>query len=179
LAEEKKEPWLNYLALTTIFLAVLATFAQFRGGGHSTRSIMKQAQASDMWAHYQAKSIKGNTYAISKERIELDLRLQEATLSKAKQEDMRKLAGEEGAKVARYEAEQKDISAKAKQLEAEVQDNQEHGGQFGKAMMLLQIAIVLSSIAALLKKKLLWFVGLLPGACGAVFFLNGFLLFFR
>ena len=32
MAEEKKEQWLNYLALTTVIFAVCATLATFKGG---------------------------------------------------------------------------------------------------------------------------------------------------
>ena len=45
MADEKKEPWLNLLALTTVILAVCATLATFKGGGHSTRSVLRQSQA--------------------------------------------------------------------------------------------------------------------------------------
>jgi hypothetical protein len=31
MADEKKEPWLNYLALTTVIIAVCATLSTFRG----------------------------------------------------------------------------------------------------------------------------------------------------
>jgi len=41
----------------------------------------------------------------------------------------------------------------------------------------LQLAILLSSIAALLKKKPVWVFGLVCGAVGVVFFANGFYLF--
>ena len=55
MAEEKKDTWLNYLALTTVILAVCATLATFKGNGYSTRSVMSQTQASDQWAYFQAK----------------------------------------------------------------------------------------------------------------------------
>jgi Domain of unknown function (DUF4337) len=58
MAEEKKEAWLNYLALMTVIFAVCATLSTFKGGGYSTRSVMSQSQASDEWAFYQSKSIK-------------------------------------------------------------------------------------------------------------------------
>ena len=35
MAEEKKEPWLNYLALTTVIFAVCATRSTFKEGGFS------------------------------------------------------------------------------------------------------------------------------------------------
>ncbi len=74
MAEEKKEPWLNYLALTTVILAVCATLSTFKGGGFSTRSVLSQTQASDQWAYYQAKSIKGYLYELQKEKLELELK---------------------------------------------------------------------------------------------------------
>jgi hypothetical protein len=48
---------------------------------------------------------------------------------------------------------------------------------FGIAVIFLQIAILLSSIAALMKKKSVWVVGLIAGACGLIYFANGFFLF--
>jgi len=42
----------------------------------------------------------------------------------------------------------------------------------------LQIAILLSSIAALMKKKVLWMLGVGTGSIGVIYFANGFLLFF-
>ncbi len=74
MAEEKKEPWLNYLALTTVIFAVCATLSTLKGGGFSTRSVMSQSQASDQWAYYQSKSIKGYLYDLQKEKFEMDLK---------------------------------------------------------------------------------------------------------
>jgi hypothetical protein len=45
------------------------------------------------------------------------------------------------------------------------------------AIIFLQIAILLSSIAGLLKKKLVWYCGLVTGVIGMFYFLDGFLLF--
>lgn len=73
MAEEKKEPWLNYLALTTVVLAVCATLSTFKGGAYSTRSVLAQSQASDYWAYYQAKSIKGYLYEMQMEKLQLEL----------------------------------------------------------------------------------------------------------
>ncbi len=47
MAEEKKEPWLNYLALTTVILAVCATLSTFKAGGFSTRSVLSQSHAAN------------------------------------------------------------------------------------------------------------------------------------
>jgi hypothetical protein len=47
------------------------------------------------------------------------------------------------------------------------------------AAMFLQIAILLSSIAALMKKKLFWFIGMGAGCFGLFYFFNGFFLFLK
>ena len=73
--KKKKERWLNYLALTTVILALGATLSTLRVGSFSNRSILRQTQASDQWAYYQAKSIKGYLYEIQKEKLELELKL--------------------------------------------------------------------------------------------------------
>ncbi|HLO66381.1 MAG TPA: DUF4337 domain-containing protein [Holophaga sp.] len=174
MADEKKDPWLNLLALTTVILAVCATLATFKGGGHSTRSVMRQTQASDQWAFYQAKSIKGNLYELTKDRLELDVK----AASGARADELKAKVEEYAKKVAKYDQEKAEIQAKAQALEKEREDALRHGAAFGVAVIYLQIAILLSSIAALLKKQPVWWLGLAVGAVGIVNFANGFLLFF-
>ena len=178
MAEEKKEPWLNYLALTTVILAVCATLATFKGGGYSTKAIMSQSQASDNWAYFQAKSVKQNLYEMTRDNVVLE--------RKALGE--RVPAGVEAAydarvkdcerKVAKYEQEKTDIQDKARGLEKTRDDLQHHGSFFGIAVIFLQISILLSSIAALLKQKPVWVLGMAVGLIGVVYFVNGFFLFF-
>src|SRR5271157_2153754 len=70
--EEKREKWINYLALTTVILAVCATLSSFKLEHYSVDSVLNQTKASDMWAYYQAKSIKGYLYEVQKETLELE-----------------------------------------------------------------------------------------------------------
>jgi hypothetical protein len=177
MAEEKKEPWLNYLALTTVILAVCATLATFRSGGYSTRSVMSQTQASDQWAYYQAKSIKGYLYEMQKEQYELTLKGLSGKAAQATVADYKKKIAEYEKKIARYDSEKAQIQKDAKALEAVRDDAKNHGQAFGIAVIFLQIAILLASIAALMKKKPLWFLSMAVGLAGIVYFINGFFLF--
>lgn len=177
MAEEKKEPWLNWLALTTVILAVCATLSTFKGGGYSTRAVMSQSQASDQWAYFQAKGIKQYIYQMQKERLELELKglgRQNAEL----RESYRKRIDDYGAKIATYDAEKAAVKKDAEKYEQIRNRSQQHSQAFGIAVIFLQIAILLSSIAALMKKKLLWVAGCLLGVLGIVQFVNGFFLFF-
>jgi len=177
MAEEKKEPWLNYLALTTVILAVCATLATFKGGGFSTRSVMSQTQASDQWAFYQAKSIKGYLYEMQKDKLELESAALGAKAPQGVREAYAKRIDDYGRKIGKYEGEKTQIQRDAKRFETVRDDAQRHSQAFGIAVIFLQIAILLSSIAALLKKKYVWLIGLAVGAAGVVCFVNGFFLF--
>jgi len=178
MAEDKKEPWLNYLALTTVIFAVCATLSTLKGGGFSTRAVMSQSQASDQWAYYQAKSIKGYVYELQKEKLELDLKANKG-LTRTLAADYEKRIGAYQEKFERYEKEKEEIKKKAADLEKQRDDSQQHSGAFGLAAMFLQIAILLSSIAALMKKKLFWFIGMGAGCFGLLYFFNGFFLFMK
>lgn len=174
MAEEKKEPWLNYLALTTVILAVCATLATFKGGGYSTRSVLVQNQASDQWAYFQAKSIKQSLAEMEQGQLEREL-VRGGNEKVAEQLASRIQALK--ARIAKYDQEKAKIQDDAKKLEKEREEAQRHGRPFGLAVIFLQIAILLSSIAALLKKKAVWMSGVAVGICGLVQFANGFLLF--
>ena|ERR1035437_6777305 len=176
MAEEKKEPWLNRMALVTAILAVCATLSTFKGGGYSTQSVISQTQASDQWAFYQAKSTKQHLHELQVEQFRLQaMTLPEkspAVAAYAKKTD------EYLAEIERYKAEKKEIEAKAQELEKQRDEAKRHGKPFGMAVIFLQVAILLNSIASLMKAKKIWWTALPVGLVGLVFFTNGFLLFF-
>jgi hypothetical protein len=179
MAEEKKEPWLNYLALTTIIFAVCATLSTLKGGGYGSRAIMSQSQASDQWSYYQAKSIKGYVYDLQKEKFEMDLRAQKTGAARSVSAEYQKKIDGYAEKIKKYDDEKTEIKKKAEDLEKVRDDAQKHSGAFGLAAMFLQIAILLSSIAALMKKKYFWFLGMASGCAGLLYFFNGFFLFMK
>ena len=178
MAEEQKEKWLNYLALTTVIFAVCATLSTFKGAGFSTKAVLSQTQAANQWAYYQSKSIKGYLYENQKESLELEVKSRRGSMSKATVTDYEKKIELYNQKIKRYDSEKAEISKEAKRLEAQRDYAQKHTGIFGLAVIFLQIAILLSSIAALMKKKLVWMAGAASGTVGLIYFANGFLLFF-
>ncbi len=177
MAEEKKEPWLNYLALTTVVFAVCATLSTLKGGAYGSRAIMTQAQASDQWAYYQAKSIKGYVYDLQREKFEMDLKAIKAGASKSVAAEYQKRIDGYAEKVKKYDSEKEEIKKKADDLEAQRNQAQRHSGPFGLAAMFLQIAILMPSIAALMKQKYFWIIGMMLGCVGLIYFFNGFFLF--
>jgi len=177
MAEEKKEAWLSYLALSTVIFAVCATLSTFKGGGFSTRSVMSQSQASDQWAYFQAKGIKSYLYELQTEKMEMELLgLQKSGSREAIAAYKEKIADYKK-KVSKYETEKTEIQEKAKKLEEIRDESQLHSKAFGVAVIYLQIAILLSTISGLLKKKPVWYLGLASGLMGVVYFADGFLVF--
>jgi hypothetical protein len=165
--------WTSYLSLQTAVIAVFAAVASLESGGYSNDAILAkneailfESQASDQWAYFQAKGVK--------ESLAANQALSVSATNPA-------LATKFDAAAARYKAEQGEIQTAARALEAKVEaSNQraeqllEHHHRFAIAVTLFQIAIALSAIAALTKRKALWMVGLAASLFGLVLFLRGF-----
>lgn len=171
--EEKKETWLNWLAITTILFSAAATLATFRGGGLSTKAVLSQSHASDNWSYFQAKSVKQHTYEMQRDMFKIQVLEATDKTRDAYQERIAKY----DKNVLRYEKEKKSIALQAVTLEAERQRCQDIGAFFGLAVPYLQVGIMLSALAALMKKKPIWMVGCIPGALGLAYFLVGYGLF--
>ena len=176
MADEKKEPWLNYLALTTIIFAVAATLSTFKGGGFSTRSVLSQEQASNKWSYFQSKSMKQYLYETQRDMLVLDVQ-KIPTSENAVIVSYQKKIDEYEHNIKRYEKEKEEIKKDAETYEATRDEAKKHSNEFGLAVIFLQISILISSIAALIKRKYLWFIGIIVGVVGLFYFVNGFLLF--
>jgi hypothetical protein len=166
-------PWTTYLSLQTAIIAVFAAVASLESGGNSNdailaknEAILYQSQASDQWAYYQAKGLK--------ESLAANQAVGAAVTNPS-------LAAKFEAQAARYKAEQGEIQTAARALEAKVEaSNQraerllERHHRFAISVTLFQIAIALSAIAALTKRRALWTVGLTASVLGVALFLRGF-----
>lgn len=177
MAEEKKETWLTYLAMTTIILAVAATLSTFRGQGSSTKSVLNSIGASNQWSYFQSKKIRGYMFEMQKELLETELKLKGPKASPEERAELQKVIDSFSNKIQKWDADRDEIEQKARQHENNRDQFILHGQAFGYAVIFLQMAILLSSIAALMKKKSIWVAGLVVGAAGMVAFANGFWLF--
>src|SRR5438477_7190944 len=149
------------VALTAAVLAVLASVSALQAERTAAESILRkndavlaQSRASDEWAYRQAKSIK--------------LHLQELAPGGSPDADTRHdiAASEERARAAEERRDEANRQA-AERFE------QHH--RFAVGTSLLQIAIVLETIAVVLDRGGLWYGGLLIGAAGTLALSNGFL----
>ncbi|MGC8660748.1 MAG: DUF4337 domain-containing protein [Desulfomonilaceae bacterium] len=173
---EDKNGWINFLALTTVVIALGATMSTLSVGKFSNRSILCQTQASNQWAYYQAKSIKSYLYELQKEKLEAELQLVPPT-NDAVSRDYKGRIDKYSEKIKRYDREKADIMKQAKNLENQRDAAMGRSQEFGLAVIFLQLAILMSSVATVVKKKPMWIFGLLLACVGFVYFANGYLGF--
>ena len=160
------DAWTKWVALSTTLLAVCAAFATLKGGSFSTKTQLATVSASNKWSYYQAKSLKET--ARDTESTIINVIAAGATTPEAKAA-ARKAIDHADEEIKRYKAEKAEIMKDALYLDAEAAYSQARGGNFGLAIMFLQIAIMLSAIAALMKKKSFWLIGLIAGSVGVGF----------
>jgi hypothetical protein len=80
--------------------------------------------------------------------------------------------------IKRYDVEKAEIKTTADALAKSKEDSQARAGNFGYGLIFLQIAIMLSSISALTKKRPLFHLGLLTVSGWVFFFLDAIFLFY-
>lgn len=175
--EKAQQKWMGYLALSTAIMAVLAALTTLYMGKFSSRAIMNQGLESDQWAFYQAKSIKQHTFEMSKKALELQYRSQKG-LPADVAADYEKTLSKYAEEVKRYDGEKKEIKDKAEGIAKVKLKAQDMGGNFAYALIFLQIAIMLSSLASLTKRHYLWYIALVCNLGWLFFFLDAWLLFY-
>jgi len=156
---EEKEKWTLYVALSTAFMAVLAAIAGLLSGHHANEALIEQIKSSDQWNYYQAKSIKSEIAASAQHIIEY---LPAKPGIAEKKDD-----------VARYEKEKEGIREKAEGFERNSEKHLSIHVTLSKSVTIFQIAIAISAIAILTKRKELWYVGLILTIAGGVFLFIG------
>src|SRR5512136_374012 len=71
--QTKSDAWVGGVALSTAVIAVFAAVTTLYVGKFSSRAVLFKAEESNQWAYFQAKSIKGHTYEIQKDRLEMEI----------------------------------------------------------------------------------------------------------
>jgi hypothetical protein len=181
--------WHDHVPRTTAVLAVLAAVASGNYAGQFSKTILAQAEASDQWAYYQAKSIKRHL-SLNQTELVKALRFSRtvdtaaaagalaATPSHSQADDdaLAKLGERSASDVVKYEQELKEIKAGADQIEASKRRHQKQGDRFQLAFVVLQAGVVLSTIAAGARRKELWIVAIVAGLGGLGLVGSAFLL---
>ena len=176
-------PFKSKAALQISVLALILAIANL-GGSNSTKSASEHDLASaNLFSFYQAKNVRQTQYKIALDQLELQLAGQSNISSSAREKIEGKIAAYKK-NIERYESEpetgegKKELLAKAKH-EEELRDlyvRKDPWFDYGAG--LLQIAIVLASVAIVINSGGLLSGSLMVGIFGVLSALNGFFLFF-
>ena len=178
LEERRDKAFSRRVALTTAIYAVVLAIASLGGNNSMKDMLLAQQQSSDQWAFYQAKVIREHLYRAQKLVMEAEL-ADAAAVRGPRQDRLEALAKQFADEEKRYNAEKKDIEKDAKRLEHERDVNRDRDPYFDYAEVLLQIAIVCSSVSILSTSRPMFWFSMALALLGVVFTANGFLLFFR
>jgi hypothetical protein len=146
--EEVRSSFDRNVAVTMAILAVLLATDSLFGHRAHTEELLDQAQASDQWAYYQAKTIRRTVYDVGAELA----RLTPDTPAQASQSAARTFRDT----AARYEQESKAIEDQAREFERDRDRYQRLANRFDLAEIFLEVSLVMCSLAILTKRRNVW-----------------------
>ena len=158
--KEAGEAVLTHVALGISVLAVLVAMVTVLSHRSHTEAVLMQARASDIWAEYQAKSIRNETLAAAADLLSLQPSVNPAA-SEAKRAAY-------AAHIAQRKEDLAEEQKQAHEFEHEVEVAEHRASRYDLGEALLQIAVVLSSITLLTRKQIYFGMGLALGAAGLI-----------
>lgn len=155
------------IALTTALFAAIAAIVSLQAGSTVNEALVLkseatqlQAQASDQWAYYQAKGIKGAIAATTLATY--------AAVGRPAPDSLRGAAQ-------KYAHQQDTITTRARALERqrdersrEAEELLHHHHLYADAVALLQVAIALGAVAALTRKRPVLALSVIAGLIGTI-----------
>jgi len=178
LHEHADKSFSRRVALLVAVYAVVLAIAGLGGKYAMKEMLLSQQQASDQWAYYQAKVVREHMNRANKLMLEAQL-AEPSPFKGAERAKMEAVAKKFADEEKRMAGDKKDIEKEARKLEHERDLYRTKDPYFDYAEVLLQIAIVCSSVAILATSRPMVAISLVLAAIGALSTLNGFLLFVK
>jgi len=151
-------PELAPVSFTMAILAVLLAIVSLLGHRAHTEEVVLQNQVTDQWNFYQAKNIR---------RSIDEMWLDQLSVSEAKNKQATAQVREKYEKrVDKLREDQKEIEGEARKLQAEMNTERRRGNRFDLSEALLEVALVVTSITLLTRRRMFWIFGTVVGALG-------------
>ncbi len=144
-------------ALLSAILAVFAAISALMAGHYSNEALVEQLSASDSWAYYQAKGIKSSITEIK------------MMVSPKDSESLQN-------KLEEYKKQQEEIKLEAEAKQVESRHHLTMHQALASAVTFFQIAIALTAISVLTKKRRFMSLSLALGIIGALMMARGLFL---
>ncbi len=182
------ESFRNRAALMIAIMAAVLAVGGLGGGNATDDMIENNIKASDTWAFYQAKNVRQTMYRIEAEKLKTALAA--GLVDPAERPSAEARLQTYDSTIARYDSEpdpeapgdltrgegKKELSARAKSYEAAFEQAAQRDNNFDFAEVLLQLALVLGSVAILAVNRWILITSAILGGLGVLLTLNGFFL---
>lgn len=150
--------WVIRVAVSSAIVAALAAVASLKAGHTANEAMLAQIESANKWNYYQAKSIKA---AQLRTKCEILAALGKPALPA------------DQAKLQEYQEEQEEIKTEAEALASKSSLFLREHVTFSHSVTFFQVAIAVSAMSVLARRKFLWSVSLAFVGAGLVFFILG------
>ena len=159
---------LRPIALAMSILAVLVAIVTLLGHRAATEAVLAQSRASDQWNEYQAKRIRQHEATLSVDML--------STLPVSDQSAAAALKAKYQKSIDQWSSEIKDEADKAREFEADVRLSERRTDRYDFGEALLEIGLVVTSIALLTRQRAYAYLGGAFGAAGVISAVWGLML---
>jgi hypothetical protein len=148
-----QQPFDKFVAGTMAIIAALLAIVSVLGLHFISEQLLSQQKSSDQWSYYQAKNIRRYSAEVARDVL-------------AQMNAGPTATGRYSKDVARYDEDMKGITEKAKEFEKERDIDSRRADRFHVGEVFLEVAIVLSSLAILTKRKSWYIAGIASAITG-------------
>jgi hypothetical protein len=176
--ELRGERALTLEGVAAVWIAILAMFlaiTSVAGGNAGDEEILNQEKSTNAYSYFQAKTIRAQNFTLMADNLEIQLAALGAQLSAEDRQMLQQRLETYRSEAARLREERDVILQWAIDKEEARERQSKVGPSFDTGEALFQIAIVLASIAILLKRRTFLYPSVAVGALALLFMLNGFL----
>ena len=163
--------WLTWLSLSTACIAALAAIASLHAGSLANEAIVMKSDAvlaesefADNWAEYQARNIKGYLFETQAALVPDAQKAEAQAHAKHEREGALGVRAASAALRLRVDA--------SNEGSAKLMERHE---MFARTVTIFQISIAIAAIAALSRRRALWWLSLFGGGAGTALLLSGLL----
>jgi len=157
------------ITISLSILAVMVAVTSLFGHRSHTEELLLQNKVTDNWAFYQAKNIRKHSNEQIADLLSVAT-LKDPELGERLKENYKKEAE-------RYSEEQKEIETEARKLESETITERKKANRFDLGEILLEAALVITSITLLTKWRVFWITGILIGCFGIIIAASGLFIY--
>lgn len=166
-SEHAIDPTGQSVGVLAAVLAVLLAIVSISSHRTHTAAIIHKASANDSWQHYQSSRIKYHNLELGENLL---------AVIGVKNEASDKMLADYSVQMKKYQKQQDDISAEAQKAQDEAERDERRALRYDLGEGMLEIALVLSSLFFISRKKMFPALAVVAGLAGIVLAATGLLI---